>query len=59
MKEVKNWMEKSKTSLEAPQNKKRPLRDQHAIREKMLGDIQIQKAKIAISVEKLEVFDVF
>ncbi|KAF5292003.1 hypothetical protein FQA39_LY14120 [Lamprigera yunnana] len=54
MKDVRNWMEKSKSSLESPQNKKRPLRDQHAIREKMVGDIQIQKTKIAISVEKLE-----
>ncbi|KAF5308512.1 hypothetical protein FQR65_LT06177 [Abscondita terminalis] len=54
MKEVRNWMEKSKSSLESAQNKKRPLRDQHAIREKMIGDIQIQKSKIAISVEKLE-----
>ncbi|XP_018395829.1 PREDICTED: nesprin-1 isoform X2 [Cyphomyrmex costatus] len=55
MKDVRSWMEKAKQTLELPQNKKKPLRDQHAIREKMLSDIAIQKTKITISVEKLEV----
>lgn len=55
MKDVRNWMEKARQTLELPQNKKKPLRDQHAIREKMLSDIAIQKTKITISVEKLEV----
>lgn len=55
MKDVKAWIEKSKTSLDSPQNKKRPLRDQHALREKMLADITIQKTKISMSVEKLQV----
>lgn len=55
MKDVRSWMEKAKQTLESPQNKKKPLRDQHAIREKMLSDIAIQKTKITISVEKLEV----
>lgn len=55
MKDVRSWMEKARQTLELPQNKKKPLRDQHAIREKMLSDIAIQKTKITISVEKLEV----
>ncbi|XP_071567068.1 muscle-specific protein 300 kDa isoform X8 [Temnothorax nylanderi] len=55
MKDVRSWMEKARQTLESPQNKKKPLRDQHAIREKMLSDIAIQKTKITISVEKLEV----
>lgn len=55
MKDVRGWMEKARQTLESPQNKKKPLRDQHAIREKMLSDIAIQKTKITISVEKLEV----
>ncbi|EZA53954.1 Nesprin-1 [Ooceraea biroi] len=55
MRDVRSWMEKAKQTLESPQNKKKPLRDQHAIREKMLSDIAIQKTKITISVEKLEV----
>ena len=55
MKDVKSWMEKARQSLESPQNKKKPLRDQHAIREKMLSDIEIQKTKISMSVEKLRV----
>lgn len=55
MKDVRSWMDKARQTLESPQNKKKPLRDQHAIREKMLSDIAIQKTKITISVEKLEV----
>ncbi|KAF3420921.1 hypothetical protein E2986_09204 [Frieseomelitta varia] len=55
MKEVKTWIEKAKLSLESPQNKKKPLRDQHIIREKMLSDVAIQKTKIGISMEKLQV----
>lgn len=55
MKEVKTWIEKAKQSLESPQNKKKPLRDQHSVREKMLSDITIQKTKISISMEKLQV----
>ena len=55
MKDVKGWLEKARQNLESAQNKKKPLRDQHAIREKMLSDIAIQKTKITISVEKLQV----
>ena len=55
MKDVKVWIDKAKQSLESAQNKKKPLRDQHAIREKMLSDIAIQKTKISMSVEKLQV----
>lgn len=55
MKDVRSWIEKTKTSLESPQNKKKPLRDQHALREKMLADVQIQKTKISLSLEKLQV----
>lgn len=55
MKEVKSWMEKAKQILESPQNKKKPLHDQHAIREKMLSDVTIQKTKIKMSIEKLRV----
>ncbi|XP_068085330.1 muscle-specific protein 300 kDa [Anabrus simplex] len=55
MKDVRAWIEKSRTSLESPQHKKRPLRDQLNIREKMLSDIPIQKTKISMSVEKLQV----
>lgn len=55
MKDVRGWMEKARQTLDSPQNKKKPLRDQHAIREKMLSDVAIQKTKITISVEKLEV----
>lgn len=55
MKDVKVWLDKARQNLDSAQNKKKPLRDQHAIREKMLADVAIQKTKIAMSVEKLQV----
>ncbi|XP_074030429.1 muscle-specific protein 300 kDa isoform X10 [Leptinotarsa decemlineata] len=54
IKDVRSWIEKTKTALDSQQNKKKPLRDQHGLREKMLADIQIQKTKISLSVEKLQ-----
>ncbi|KAJ8940876.1 hypothetical protein NQ318_000613 [Aromia moschata] len=57
IKEVRSWIEKTKTAIESQQNKKKPLRDQHGLREKMLADLQIQKTKISLSVEKLQVAD--
>lgn len=55
MKDVRSWMEKTQQSLDSPQNRKRPLRDQHANREKLLADASTQKTKIALSVEKLQI----
>lgn len=55
MKDVRSWLDKSRSALDSPTYKKRPLRDQLAAREKMLADIAIQKTKISISVEKLQV----
>lgn len=54
MKDVRAWIEKTSQTLDSQQNKKKPLRDQHALREKILADIQIQKTKISLSVEKLQ-----
>ena len=55
LKDVKAWLEKARQTLESPLNKKRPLRDQLSLREKMVGDITIQKTKINMSIEKLQV----
>ena len=55
LKDVKGWLDKARQSLESPLNKKRPLRDQLSLREKMLGDVTIQKTKINMSIEKLQV----
>lgn len=55
LKDVKSWLEKARQTLESPLNKKRPLRDQLSLREKMIGDITIQRTKINMSVEKLQV----
>jgi nesprin-1 len=55
MKDVRSCMDKFHQALESPQNKKRPLRDQLGLREKMVTEIAMQKSKLAISVEKLQV----
>lgn len=55
MKEVRSWIDKARTSLESAPNKKRPIRDQVLLREKMVSDVAIQKSKLSISVEKLQV----
>lgn len=48
-------MDKTRTTLESPQHKKKPLRDQLGLCEKLIADISIQKTKITLSVEKLQV----
>lgn len=55
MKDVRHWIDKTKQTLESPQNKKKTLRDQLALREKIIGDVSIQKTKISMSVDKLNV----
>lgn len=55
LKEVRIFLEKSKNALESTVNKKRTLREQHDLREKMLADIAIQRQKITLSTEKLQV----
>lgn len=55
LKDVRTWIDKTKTSLESPQHKKKPLRDQLGLCEKYLADVSIQKTKITMSVEKLQV----
>lgn len=55
MKDIRHWIEKTRSTLESPQNKKKTLRDQLTLREKILGDISIQKTKISLSIDKLNV----
>lgn len=54
-KDVAGWIEKTRQSLDNPQNKKRSLRDQLASREKVLADVTIQKTKLVMAMEKLQV----
>lgn len=54
-KDVAGWIEKTRQSLDNPQNKKRSLRDQLASREKVLADVSIQKTKLVMAMEKLQV----
>lgn len=55
LKDVRTWIEKTKTVIESPQQKKKPLRDQLGLCEKYLADSSIQKTKIQMSIEKLQV----
>lgn len=54
-KDVATWIERTQQTLNNPQNKKRPLRDQLTAREKVLADITIQRTKLVMSMEKLQV----
>ncbi|KAK8784656.1 hypothetical protein V5799_008975 [Amblyomma americanum] len=49
------WLERTRSSLEAPQLRRKSLRDQLALREKMLADLSSQQTKMAMSLEKLRV----
>lgn len=55
LKDVRTWIDKTKSVLESPQHKKKPLRDQLGLCEKYLADSSIQKTKIQMSIEKLQV----
>lgn len=55
MKDVRSCIDKFHQALESPQSKKRPLRDQLSLREKMMTEISMQKSKLSISIEKLQV----
>merc|ERR1712012_849772 len=54
LKETKAWISKGRDNLESLQSKKRPIRDQINMREKMLSDITIQK-RADMALEKLKV----
>lgn len=55
LKEISSFIEKTKQTLSVPPGKKRTLRDQLASKEKIIADITIQKNKLTMSIEKLEV----
>ena len=53
--EAKIWLEKTKQSLEQQAGKRKPLRDQLAAKEILQADVAVQKTKIGLSIEKLQV----
>nr|XP_016945201.1 nesprin-1 isoform X29 [Drosophila suzukii] len=55
IKDIRTWHEKTKQSLDSSQQQKKPLRDQLGFCEKTLADINVQKTKLRLSIEKLEV----
>lgn len=55
LKDIRVWIDKVTNNLESIQFKKKPLRDQHGLCEKYLAEINGQKTKITLSIEKLQV----
>lgn len=55
IKDIRSWIEKTKQTIESAQHKKKPLRDQLGFGEKTMADINVQKTKLRLSIEKLEV----
>ena len=53
--ETKSWINKAKDSLESGDNRRRPIRDQLNLREKMLSDMTIQKKRADLALKKLSV----
>ncbi|XP_033149206.1 microtubule-associated protein futsch isoform X2 [Drosophila busckii] len=55
LKDIRAWQEKTKQTLDSAPQQKKPLRDQLGYCEKTLADINVQKTKMRLSIEKLEV----
>ena len=55
LKETQSWASKSRDSLDSLQNKKRTLKDQLNLCEKMINDIAIQRKRAVMALEKLQV----
>ena len=55
LREATGWLEKVRQKVSGDGEKRKPLRDQLASREKMVADVQVQKTKISLSLEKLGV----
>ena len=52
-KETKEWIEKSRQNLDSLQNKKRPIREQLALRDRLSSEVAIQRTKVVMAVDKL------
>ena len=52
-KETKEWIEKSRQNLDSLQNKKRPIREQLALRDRISSEVAIQRTKVVMAVDKL------
>lgn len=55
IKESHDWINKSKDALESLQNKRLPIRDQLALRDRISGEVPSQRSKVIMSLEKLQV----
>jgi hypothetical protein len=54
--ETRDWTEKTRNALDSMTNRRKPIRDQIALRERAAADAAVQKAKIIMALEKLQVF---
>lgn len=52
-KETREWIEKSRQNLDSLQNKKRPIREQLALRDRISSEVAIQRTKVVMAVDKL------
>lgn len=57
IKSVREWIQGSYHSLNSPELKNKPLRDQLRILDQMLADTSAQKIKVNMSLEKLQVLN--
>lgn len=55
LKETQAWTSKAKESIDALQSKKRSIKDQLALREKIFSDIAVQRKRAIMALEKLRV----
>jgi len=53
--DIGQWIDKTKESLDSPASKKRSLRDQLTARAKVAAEVDIQRTKLHIATEKLKV----
>ena len=51
----REWVNSARKQLDALVDRKRPLRDQLAVREKLAAEIGVQRSKTRLAVEKLDV----
>lgn len=51
----REWVSAARKQLDALVDRKRPLRDQLAVREKLAAEIGVQRSKTQLAVEKLDV----
>ena len=55
LRETKDWTDKSRQSLDSVANKRRPIREQLGLRDRIAAEVTTQKTKATMAMEKLQV----